>query len=62
VRIKVGVVVLVGEGVRVIVEEGRDVQVGRGVRVVVLVDVGVGLEVDERVINGGILVMAGVVG
>ena len=56
-RIKVGVVVLVGRGVSVTVEEGREVQVGRGVNVVVLVLEGVGLEMDVRVNNCGVLVI-----
>jgi Ethanolamine utilization protein EutJ (predicted chaperonin) len=59
VRMRVGVVVLVGVEVNVVVAEGREVQVGRGVRVKVLVDVGEGLETGVRVNNWVIFTRVG---
>jgi hypothetical protein len=52
--------VLVGIGVFVTVDEGRNVHVGRGVRVIVLVVEGIRLDVGVRVNNCGILVKGGV--
>ncbi len=54
-----GVLVLVGRGVWVAVEEGRKVQVGRGVRVIVLVLEGVSEGEDARVTKIGELVGVG---
>jgi hypothetical protein len=62
VLIKVGVDVLVGVNVCVAVDEGRRVQVGRGVRVTVLVLEGVRLGAEVMVTKTGVTVGATEVG
>ena len=58
--INVGVTVSVGSGVREAVTEGRKVQVGRGVGVIVLVDEAVSLGAEVIVTKNGVFVGGGV--
>lgn len=61
-RIKVGVVVFVGVGVSVVVDDGRNVHVGRGVRVEVHVVEGVRLVMLVLVDTIGKVVLDGLIG
>jgi hypothetical protein len=62
VLMSVGVAVSVGRGVFEAVTEGRKVQVGRGVNVIVLVEEGVRLGAEVMVMKTWVLVAAGVAG